>query len=146
MEQELKSRFRIMSGGVHTTLIFKHGYELPEFAAFVLLRDDKATKIIREDYIDFIKVALKHKVSIELLAVTYKAHPDIAKKVGLIVIVVSPVILLDVLHSLGLVWKNWRNLTRRALSRSKSSRRSLKQRIQKSFSQVWLDPGVTAMS
>ena len=47
----------IMDGGLETTLIFENGYDLPEFAAFPLLDQDKGRDILRDYYLRYIHVA-----------------------------------------------------------------------------------------
>ena len=51
------TRTYIMDGGLETTLIFDHGYDLPEFAAFLLLEQDRGRDILRDCCLRYIQIA-----------------------------------------------------------------------------------------
>ena len=42
----------LTDGGIETVLIFHEGIDLPEFAAFDLLKDDAGTETLRRYYLD----------------------------------------------------------------------------------------------
>ena len=81
LPQICENKVCISNCGMHTELIFKHGYDLPEFCGFVVMKTDKGIEIMRQHYREFIKVALKYKVNIQVGTITYRASPDWAKKV-----------------------------------------------------------------
>ena len=72
----------IMDGGLETTLIFEHGYDLPEFAAFPLLDQEKGRDILRDYYLRYINVARKHGYGFILEGPTYRASSSWGKKLG----------------------------------------------------------------
>jgi len=69
-------------GGMETTLIFDAGLELPHFAAFVLLDDQKGVEALREYYRPYIETARGHGVGIVLDTPTWRANPDWGAKLG----------------------------------------------------------------
>ena len=72
----------ITDGGLETTLIFHHGYELPEFAAFDLLTQDNGYETLRSYYKDYIELAKTQGVGFILESPTYRASRDWGKKLG----------------------------------------------------------------
>ena len=50
----------LTDGGIETFLIFKRGIELPEFAAFDLLKDDQGTEELRSYYLPYLELAKEH--------------------------------------------------------------------------------------
>lgn len=72
----------ITDGGLETTLIFHHGYDLPEFAAFDLLKYPVGYKTLRQYYLDYIKVAEKSRVGFILESPTWRASRDWGAKIG----------------------------------------------------------------
>ncbi len=49
-------RFYIAEGGTETEVMYKYGFELPEFAMFPLLDDAKAVSTLRGMYRDYLDV------------------------------------------------------------------------------------------
>ena len=47
---QLEGDLFLTDGGIETSLIFHHGLDLPEFAAFVLLDDDEGIDQLRRYY------------------------------------------------------------------------------------------------
>lgn len=72
----------IMDGGLETTLIFEHGYDLPEFAAFPLLDQEKGRDILRDYYLSYIDVARKNGFGFILEGPTYRASSSWGEKLG----------------------------------------------------------------
>ena len=72
----------IMDGGLETTLIYKHGYDLPEFAAFPLLDKEKGRNILRDYYLSYIHVARKNGYGFILEGPTYRASSSWGGKLG----------------------------------------------------------------
>ena len=74
----------LTDGGLETTLIFDHGIELPEFAAFTLLGDDAGRKALR-DYIEpYLEVAAAQRgAGFVLDTPTWRASPRWAAELGI---------------------------------------------------------------
>jgi len=69
-------------GGLETDLIFNHGIDLPEFAAFDLLKNEEGKEVLRKYYLDYLNVSKKQCSGFVLEAPTYRANPDWALKIG----------------------------------------------------------------
>lgn len=69
-------------GGLETDLIFNYGIDLPEFAAFDLLKDEDGKKVLRKYYLDYLNISKKQCSGFVLEAPTYRANPDWALKIG----------------------------------------------------------------
>jgi S-methylmethionine-dependent homocysteine/selenocysteine methylase len=72
----------LTDGGLETTLIFLEGFELPYFAAFDLLKDEKGYNAIRNYYIRYLKIAKDFKTGFILESPTWRANPDWIEKIG----------------------------------------------------------------
>jgi S-methylmethionine-dependent homocysteine/selenocysteine methylase len=72
----------ITDGGLETTLVFHHGFELPEFAAFDLLAKTDGYALLRSYYHDYIALATVHKVGFILESPTWRASRDWGRKLG----------------------------------------------------------------
>jgi S-methylmethionine-dependent homocysteine/selenocysteine methylase len=72
----------IKNGGLETTLIFKEGFDLPEFATFDLVNDNEGRKSISRNLQSFAAVARNHSVGIIMEAPTWRASRDWAAKLG----------------------------------------------------------------
>jgi S-methylmethionine-dependent homocysteine/selenocysteine methylase len=69
-------------GGLETDLIFNHGIDLPEFAAFDLLKNEAGKEVLRKYYSDYLDISKKQCSGFVLEAPTYRANPDWALKIG----------------------------------------------------------------
>lgn len=69
-------------GGLETTLIFKHGIDLPEFAAFDLFKQHNGYEILRDYFIDYAKIAKTHGTGFILESPTWRASRDWGQKIG----------------------------------------------------------------
>lgn len=72
----------IGDGGLETTMIFREGLELPEFASFTLLRDPAGREALRRYYDGFIEVAHAHEVGFTLDTPTWRASAGWGEKLG----------------------------------------------------------------
>jgi len=72
----------LTDGGTETWLMYKRGFELPEFSAFHLLNDEKAKAALREYYRSFADVAVKLGTSFIFDSLTYRASKDWGKLLG----------------------------------------------------------------
>ncbi|HYX75553.1 MAG TPA: homocysteine S-methyltransferase family protein, partial [Gaiellaceae bacterium] len=75
-------RLCVTDGGMETTLIFRDGLELPEFATFPLLDDDAGLAALRGYYESYVQLAAELGTPIVLDTVTWRASPDWGKRLG----------------------------------------------------------------
>ncbi|MEM7143802.1 MAG: homocysteine S-methyltransferase family protein [Verrucomicrobiota bacterium] len=76
------SRPFLTDGGLETTLIFHHDIDLPEFAAFHLLRDDPGRTTLRDYFHTYLEIAAELDTGFILESPTWRANPDWAQKIG----------------------------------------------------------------
>jgi homocysteine S-methyltransferase len=67
---------------METTLIFRDGLELPEFASFILLDDPEGLAALRGYYASYVAIAERHGVGIVLDTPTWRANPDWGARLG----------------------------------------------------------------
>jgi homocysteine S-methyltransferase len=72
----------IGDGGLETTMIFEHGIELPEFASFLLLDDERGRAALRDYYESFIDLAAAHGVGFTLDTPTWRASHNWGERLG----------------------------------------------------------------
>lgn len=72
----------ITDGGLETTLVFEHGIDLPEFAAFTVLDSEGGKEILWNYYLPFIQLARYNKYGFILEAPTWRASYDWGHKIG----------------------------------------------------------------
>jgi homocysteine S-methyltransferase len=72
----------VTDGGLETDLIYHHGFDLPEFAAFPLLDDERGRRALVRYYEGYAEVAARHGVGLQLDTPTWRANPDWAALVG----------------------------------------------------------------
>lgn len=72
----------ISDGGLETTLIFHNGMELPEFAAFDLLKDKPGSDTLADYFATYIKIASDNSVGFLLESPTWRANIDWGQKLG----------------------------------------------------------------
>ena len=77
----LKTRF-ITDGGLETSLIFKHGIELPYFAAFDLINNRNHKAILLNYYQQYIDLAKKYDTGFIFESPTWRANIDYGVKLG----------------------------------------------------------------
>jgi homocysteine S-methyltransferase len=88
---QLSGRTFITDGGMETTLIFHVGFELPQFASFVLLDDELGVQALTNYYLQYVEIAREQGVGIILDTPTWRANPDWGSRLGY-----SPDALLDI--------------------------------------------------
>ncbi|GEM_PF-24158 len=74
--------FFLTDGGLETTLIFHEGLELPDFAAFHLLKDDAGYEALRNYYNTYVVLARDYEVGLVLESPTWRSNPDWGKRLG----------------------------------------------------------------
>jgi len=67
---------------METTLIFQHGLELPDFAAFTLLASERGRAALREYYRAYLDVAERRALPIILDTPTWRANADWGERLG----------------------------------------------------------------
>jgi S-methylmethionine-dependent homocysteine/selenocysteine methylase len=72
----------VTDGGIETTLIFHRGLDLPEFAAFDLLKNDDGTEQLRRYYEPYARLARERGLGLVLESPTWRANPGWAKRIG----------------------------------------------------------------
>ena len=76
------TRAFIGDGGLETTMIFEEGIELPEFAAFVLLEDERGRERLGAYYERFAALAREHQVGFTLDTPTWRASERWGGRLG----------------------------------------------------------------
>lgn len=72
----------LTEGGTETEIMYRHGFELPEFAMFPLLDDPKAVTALRAMFGAQLDVAAEFGLSFLLSGLDYRASPDWGEKLG----------------------------------------------------------------
>ena len=83
----------LTEGGQETEIMYKHGFELPEFAMFPLLDDPKAVTMLDDMYRRYLDTAARHGFGVLMGGLDYRASPDWAGLLGY-----SPAALEDFQH------------------------------------------------
>ena len=73
---QLSSQLFLTDGGLETTLIFHDGIDLPNFAAFDLLKTVEGAKRIEDYYRQYAGIAIANNVGFILESVTWRASSD----------------------------------------------------------------------
>jgi S-methylmethionine-dependent homocysteine/selenocysteine methylase len=72
----------ITDGGLETTLIFHHGYDLPAFAAFDILRREEGYQVLWDYYKAYVRMALDRRFGFILESPTWRASRDWGQQIG----------------------------------------------------------------
>jgi S-methylmethionine-dependent homocysteine/selenocysteine methylase len=72
----------LTDGGLETTLTFHGGHDLPEFAAFDLLKDEAGTEALRDVFRPYVALARDLGTGFVLEAPTWRASPRWAESIG----------------------------------------------------------------
>ena len=72
----------VTDGGLETDLIHHHGFDLPEFAAFPLLADERGRASLHAYYDGYAAIAAEHRVGLQLETPTWRANPDWGAAIG----------------------------------------------------------------
>ncbi|HEY8592653.1 MAG TPA: homocysteine S-methyltransferase family protein [Sphingomicrobium sp.] len=84
MQSPFLSGLRYLAeGGQETELMYGHGFELPKFALFPLLDDAAAVVQLKAMYEAVLQVAVRHRMSVMLGGLDYRASPDWAGLLGI---------------------------------------------------------------
>ncbi len=79
---QLDGSFFLTDGGIETSLIFHEGLELPEFAAFDLLKDEAGTEALRRYYSPYAALARERGLGFVLESPTWRANRDWGARIG----------------------------------------------------------------
>jgi S-methylmethionine-dependent homocysteine/selenocysteine methylase len=82
LPQLADDRLFVTDGGIETVLIFHRGLELPEFAAFDLLKDEAGTAALRDYYEPYLAIAREAGAGFVLEAPTWRASADWGARLG----------------------------------------------------------------
>jgi S-methylmethionine-dependent homocysteine/selenocysteine methylase len=72
----------VTDGGLETDLLFNHGVDLPEFAAFPLLEDTRGLELLSAYYTAYAEVAAHAGATLLLETPTWRANPEWGAKLG----------------------------------------------------------------
>ncbi|MBF2098656.1 MAG: homocysteine S-methyltransferase family protein [Gloeomargaritaceae cyanobacterium C42_A2020_066] len=79
---QLAGQLFLTDGGLETTLIFREGFTLPEFAAFTLLSYEAGYQALRAYFQTYARLANTYQVGLILESATWRANPDWGAKLG----------------------------------------------------------------
>lgn len=79
---QLGDELFLTDGGIETTLIFHRGLDLPEFAAFDLLKDDAGTDELRRYFVPYLELAKEEGAGFVLESPTWRASPRWGEEIG----------------------------------------------------------------
>jgi homocysteine S-methyltransferase len=72
----------LADGGLETTLIFHAGLDLPHFAAFTLLDDERGRAALRDYFAPYLAIARERGTGFLVDTVTWRASPDWGERLG----------------------------------------------------------------
>jgi S-methylmethionine-dependent homocysteine/selenocysteine methylase len=79
---QLGGELFLTDGGLETTLIFHEGLELPDFAAFLLLKDAAGAAALRTYFHSYAAIAQRFSAGLVLESVTWRANADWGARLG----------------------------------------------------------------
>lgn len=79
---QLSGDLFLTDGGIETTLIFHEGFELPDFAAFDLLKHGEGYKALQKYFRTYATLAKDYQVGLILESATWRASSDWGEKLG----------------------------------------------------------------
>ncbi len=79
---QLAGNLFLTDGGLETYLVFQQGIDLPEFAAFDLLKDAAGRAVVKDYFRNYIEIAKRAGAGFVLESATWRANPDWAAKIG----------------------------------------------------------------
>jgi S-methylmethionine-dependent homocysteine/selenocysteine methylase len=72
----------VTDGGLETDLIFHHGVDLPEFAAYPLVRSAEGRALLKTYYEGYARIAERAARGLRIETPTWRANPDWGDKLG----------------------------------------------------------------
>jgi S-methylmethionine-dependent homocysteine/selenocysteine methylase len=79
---QLSGRPVVTDGGLETDLIYHHGVDLPHFAAFPLVDDDRGRELLLRYYGDYVDIARRAGAGVLLDTPTFRANADWGERLG----------------------------------------------------------------
>ena len=79
---QLNSEVFLTDSGLETDLIFNEGFDLPEFASFILVDDARGTAALEAYFRRHVDVAVQHGCGVILEAPTWRASRDWGARIG----------------------------------------------------------------
>ena len=79
---QLDGSFFLTDGGIETTLVFQEGLELPDFAAFDLLKRDGGEEALRKYFRAYSAIAARYGAGLILESATWRANADWGNRLG----------------------------------------------------------------
>jgi S-methylmethionine-dependent homocysteine/selenocysteine methylase len=79
---QLSKNLFLTDGGLETTLIFREGIDLPDFAAFDLLKHSAGYQALANYFRTYATLARNYQVGLVLESATWRANPDWGTKLG----------------------------------------------------------------
>src|SRR5262245_12318693 len=79
---QLGERLFLADGGIETTLIFLEGLELPDFAAFHLLKTSEGEAALRKYFRTYADIAKRFGTGLILESATWRASADWGARLG----------------------------------------------------------------
>jgi homocysteine S-methyltransferase len=79
---QLSGRPVVTDGGLETDLIYHHEVDLPHFAAFPMVDDDRGRELLRAYYDDYVAIARPAGVAVQLDTPTWRASGDWGDRLG----------------------------------------------------------------
>ena len=79
---QLTGSLFLTDGGIETTLIFHEGLELPDFAAFHLLKDAEGRDVLARYFGAYAKIARRFGTGLILESATWRASADWGRRLG----------------------------------------------------------------
>ena len=72
----------VTDGGLETDLIYHHGVDLPDFASFPLVEDEKGAALLRAYYDGYVDIARRAGTALQLETPTWRASADWGARLG----------------------------------------------------------------
>ncbi|MDH4100222.1 MAG: homocysteine S-methyltransferase family protein [Nitrospirota bacterium] len=79
---QLGEKFFLTDGGIETTLIFHEGLNLPDFAAFDLLKTPEGRASLYKYYSSYAEISRRFEAGLVLESATWRANADWGRKLG----------------------------------------------------------------
>ena len=79
---QLHDTLFLTDGGIETTLIYREGIELPDFASFTLLGQPRGEAALRDYFRAYGALANRYGAGLVLESVTWRANPDWGARLG----------------------------------------------------------------
>jgi homocysteine S-methyltransferase len=79
---QVSGRPVVTDGGLETDLIYHHGADLPDFAAFPLIDGERGRELLMGYYGEYVGIAARAGVAVQLDTPTWKANADSGDRLG----------------------------------------------------------------